>query len=156
MSRNVSGPTAGAPLLCAASRSRGQPNPGVAELAAGLTYGVAAGDVGGKPATVVASAAAQLPAAWLLAAVTSALLSVAPGFTPVAWGVLAEFIAVHLLGSLSGLPHWLLDLDPFAHILRVGGGSFSPAPLLWLLAIDAALVALEVAAFRRRDVRFVQ
>jgi hypothetical protein len=32
-----------------------------------LTYGVAAGDVGGKLATVVGSAAAQLPAAWLLA-----------------------------------------------------------------------------------------
>jgi hypothetical protein len=49
---------------------------------------------------------------------------------------------------LSGLPQWLLDLEPFAHILRVGGGSFSRAPRLWLLAIDAALVALGVAASR--------
>lgn len=61
--------------------------------------------------------------------------------------MLVGFIAVYLLGSLSGLPQWLLDLEPFAHILRVGGGSFSPAPLLWLLATDAALVALGVAAF---------
>ena len=108
-------------------------------------------DVGGKLATVVGSVAAQLPAAWLLAAVTFALLSIAPRFTPVAWGVLVGFIAVYLLGSLSGLPQWLLDLEPFAHILRVGGGSFSLAPLLWLLAIDAALVALGVAAFRCRE-----
>jgi ABC-2 type transport system permease protein len=48
---------------------------------------------------------------------------------------------------------WLLDLEPFAHIVRVGGGSFSPVPLLWLLAIDAALVAVGVAAFRRHGVR---
>ncbi|MGH3438999.1 MAG: hypothetical protein ACRDRN_21355 [Sciscionella sp.] len=53
------------------------------------------------------------------------------------------FIAVYLLGSLSGLPQWLLDLEPFTHIPRVGGGSFSPVPLLWLLAIDAALAAWE-------------
>ena len=92
------------------------------------------------------SAAPQRSSPWLLAAVTLTLLSIAPRFTPVAWGVLLGFIAVYLLGSLSGLPQWLLDLEPFAHILRVGGGSFSLAPLLWLLATDAALAALRVAA----------
>jgi hypothetical protein len=64
---------------------------------------------------------------------------IAPRFTPVAWGVMVGFIAVYLLGSLSGLPQWLLNLEPFAHILWVSGGSFSPAPPLLLLAIDAAL-----------------
>jgi ABC-2 type transport system permease protein len=54
----------------------------------------------------------------------------------VAWGVLVGFIAVYLLRSLSGSPQWLLDLEAFAHILRVSGRSFNPAPLLWLLAID--------------------
>ena len=58
--------------------------------------------------------------------------------------MLLGFIAVYLFGSLSGSPQWLLDLQPFAHILRVAGGSLSPAPLLWLLATDAA--ALRVAA----------
>ena len=53
----------------------------------------------------------------------------------------------------SGLPQWLLDLEPFGRILGVGGGIFSPVPLLWLRAIDAALVAVDVAAFRRRGVR---
>jgi len=124
----------------------------VAGLAAGLAYGVAADDIGGKLPTILGSAAAQLPAVWLLAAVTVALFGLAPRFTPVAWGVLVGFIAVYLLGSLSRFPQWLLDLEPFAHIPRVGG-DFSPVPLLWLLAIDAALIAVGVAAFRRRDVR---
>jgi ABC-2 type transport system permease protein len=125
----------------------------IAGLAAGLTYGVAAHDIGGKLAMVLGSAAVQLPAVWLLAAVTVALFGLAPRFSPVAWGVLVGFVALYLIGSLSGFPQWLLDLEPFAHIPRVTGGAFTPVPLLWLLVIDAALTALGMAAFRRRDVQ---
>ncbi len=125
----------------------------IAGSVAGLTYGVAAHDVGGKLAMVVASAAVQLPAVWLSAAVAVALFGLAPRFSPLSWGVLVGFVALYLIGSLSGFPQWLLDLEPFAHIPRVTGGAFSPVPLLWLLVIDAALIALGMAAFRRRDVQ---
>lgn len=64
----------------------------VAGPATGLAHGVAAGAVGGKLATVVGSAAAQLPAYWLPAAVTPALLSVASRLTPVTWGVLVDLL----------------------------------------------------------------
>jgi ABC-2 type transport system permease protein len=125
----------------------------VAGVAAGLTYGVAAGDVGGKLSTSVATAAVQLPAVWLPAAVAIALFGVAPRFSPLAWGVLVGFIALYLIGSLSGLPQWVLDAEPFAHVPRVTGGDFSAVPLLWLLAVDVVLIALGTAAFRRRDIR---
>ncbi|OHV04225.1 ABC transporter permease [Mycobacterium talmoniae] len=125
----------------------------LAGAVAGLAYGVAAGDVGGKLPAVLGSAAVQLPAVWLLAAVTVALFGVVPRFTPVAWGVLVGFVALYLLGSLSGVSQWLLDLEPFAHIPRVGAGAIDAAPLLWLLALDAALIALGSAAFRHRDIR---
>lgn len=118
----------------------------------GLVYGIAAGDVGGKLATVVATAAVQLPAVWLLSAVTVALFGIAPRFTPVAWGVLVAFIAVYLIGSLAGFPQWFVDLEPFAHIPRVGS-DFTAVPLLCLLAIDAALIVMGARAFRRRDLR---
>lgn len=124
----------------------------VSGLAGGLVYGIAAGDVGGKLAVVVASAGAQLPAVWLLAAVTVALFGVAPRFTPVAWGVLVAFVAVYLIGELARFPQWLLDLEPFAHIPRVGA-DFSAVPLLWLLALDAALITLGAIGFRARDLR---
>ncbi|OBG27839.1 ABC transporter permease [Mycobacterium sp. 852002-51057_SCH5723018] len=120
-------------------------------VAGGVVYGVAAGDVGGKLAIVVGTAAAQLPAVWLLAAVTVGLFGLAPRFTPVAWGVLVGFVAVYLIGELGRFPQWLLDLEPFAHTPRVG--DFTPVPLLWLLAIDAALIILGAMAFRRRDLR---
>lgn len=124
----------------------------VAGVAAGFVSGVAAGDVSGKLGTVVGSAAVQLPAAWLLSAVTVALFGLAPRFTPMAWGVLIGFIALYLIGSLAGFPQWLLDLEPFAHIPRVGA-DFTVVPLLWLLAIDATLITLGAIAFRRRDLR---
>lgn len=123
----------------------------VSGLAGGLAYGIAAGDVGDKLSVVVLTAVAQLPAVWLLAAVTVGLFGVAPRFTPVAWGVLVGFIALYLIGSLAGFPQWLLNLEPFTHI-RVGS-AFAAAPLLWLLAIDALLIILGTMAFRRRDLR---
>lgn len=124
----------------------------VSGVAGGLVYGAAAGDIGGKLAFVLASAAVQLPAVWLLSAVTVALFGLAPRFTPMAWGVLVGFIALYLIGSLAGFPQWLLDLEPFAHVPRIGA-DFTGAPLLWLLAIDAGLITLGVMAFRRRDLR---
>ncbi len=125
----------------------------IAGAAAGLSYGVAAHDIGGKLSMVIATAAVQLPAVWLSAAVTVALFGLAPRFSPLSWGVLVGFVALYLIGSLSGFSQWLLDLEPFAHIPRVTGGAFTPVPLLWLLVIDAALIALGMAAFRRRDVQ---
>jgi ABC-2 type transport system permease protein len=121
-------------------------------VAAGLIYGTAAGDLGGKLAIVVGTAAVQLPAVWLLAAVTVGLFGLAPRFAPVAWGVLVGFIAVYLIGSLARFPQWFLDLEPFAHIPHIGTG-FTPAPSLWLLAIDVALITLGALAFRWRDLR---
>jgi ABC-2 type transport system permease protein len=124
----------------------------VSGTAAGLVYGIAAGDITGKLWAVVLTAAAQLPAVWLLAAVAVGLFGVAPRFTPVAWGVLVGFLALYLIGSLAGFPQWLLDLEPFTHIPRAGS-EFTAVPLLWLLVIDAALMILGAMAFRRRDLR---
>jgi ABC-2 type transport system permease protein len=125
----------------------------IAGVVAGLTYGVAADDIGGKLAMVAGTAMAQLPAVWLAAAVAVALFGLAPRFTPVAWGVLVGFVALYLIGELSGFPQWVLDLEPFAHIPLVSRDTFTAVPLLALLAIDAGLIALGVAGFRRRDVQ---
>jgi ABC-2 type transport system permease protein len=125
----------------------------VAGIAAGLTYGIASHDVGGKLLMVVGTALVQLPAVWLPPAVAVALFGLAPRFSPVAWGVLVGFVALYLIGELSGFPQWVLDTEPFAHIPLVTRDSFTPVPLLALLAVDAVLIALGMASFGRRDVQ---
>jgi ABC-2 type transport system permease protein len=125
----------------------------IAGIVAGLSYGIAAHDVSGKLPMVVGTALAQLPAVWLPAAVTVALFGLSPRFSPVAWGVLVGFVALYLIGELSGFPQWVLDLEPFAHVPSVYGNAFTAVPLLVLLTIDAGLIALGLAAFRRRDVQ---
>lgn len=122
-----------------------------AGLVTGIVYGIAAGDIGGQLPAVLGSAAVQLPAVWLPAAVAVAVFGLAPRFTPAAWAVLTGFVALYLLGGIAGLPQWLLDLEPFAHVPLVGAGNFDGTPLAVLLAIDAALITLGVRAFRRRD-----
>jgi ABC-2 type transport system permease protein len=124
-----------------------------AGLVAGLTYGIASGDVGGRLQAVLAVAALQLPAIWMLAAITVALFGLVPRFTPVAWGVLVAFIALYLLGSLAGLPHWLINLQPFTHAQRTPGQPFDATPVIWLLLFDAVLLVIGLLAFRRRDLR---
>jgi ABC-2 type transport system permease protein len=125
----------------------------IAGLVAALAYGASTGDPAGKLAPVLGTAAVQLPAVWLLAAVAVALFGAAPRLAPLAWGVLVAFIAVYLLGTLADAPQWLLDLEPFTHIPHVGDGAFTAAPLVWLLLIDAALIVFGGLAFRRRDLR---
>lgn len=120
-------------------------------LVAGIIYGLAVGDVDGQLGSAIGSAAVQLPAAWLPAAVTVTLFGFAPRFAPAGWAALIGFVTLYLLGMLSGLPQWLLDLEPFAHIPLVGDGALNAAPLVVLLVIDAALITLGVWAFRRRD-----
>ncbi|ORA98857.1 ABC transporter permease [Mycolicibacter minnesotensis] len=122
-----------------------------AGLAAGIVYGTAAGDIGGQLPAVLASAAVQLPAVWLPAAVAVALFGLAPRFAPAAWAVLISFVALYLLGTLSGLPQWVLDFEPFVHVPLVADGGVSPVPLIVLLAIDAGLIAVGFGALRRRD-----
>ncbi|MFD4291944.1 ABC transporter permease [Rhodococcus sp. NPDC058505] len=124
-----------------------------AGLVAGLAYGAAAGDVGGRLPGVLAAAVAQLPAVWMLAAATIALFGLLPRYTPAAWGVLVGFVALFLLGSVSGVPQWVLDLQPFTHAQQVPGTAFPAAPAAWLLLIDIALTVAGVIAFRRRDLR---
>lgn len=120
---------------------------------AGLAYGLAAHDVGGKLPGVVSAAAVQLPFVWLSAGITLCLFGIYPRFAQMAWGFFIAFVALYFLGSVAGMPQWVLDLSPFSHVPRVPGETLRPAPLLWALGADVALIALGLTTFRGRDLR---
>ncbi|CAM4160729.1 ABC transporter permease [Nocardia ninae] len=125
----------------------------VAALAIGVVYGATDGDMAGKLTDAVGAAAVQVPAVWVFTGITVAIYGIAPRFTPIAWGVLSVLIVLFFIGSLDGLPQWLVDLVPFVHPPKLPGAEFQAAPVLWLLGIAAALLAVGIVAFRRRDLR---
>ncbi|MFG1798100.1 ABC transporter permease [Nocardia sp. NPDC049149] len=125
----------------------------LAGLAIGVVYGASDGDVVGKVGDAVGAALVQVPAVWVLTGLTVAIYGLLPRFTPVAWGVLSIMIVLFFVGALDGTPQWLLDLVPFVHPPKLPAAPFEAAPVLWLLAIAGALLAVGIVAFRRRDLR---
>ncbi|MEU7143860.1 ABC transporter permease [Nocardia sp. NPDC046473] len=125
----------------------------VAGAAVGVVYGTVSGDLGAKLPQAIGAAAVQVPAVWVVTGIAVAIFGLAPRFTPVAWGVLSVMIVIFFIGSLDGLPQWVVDVVPFVHPPKVPGAEFQLAPVLWLLVIAAALLAVGIGAFRRRDLR---
>jgi ABC-2 type transport system permease protein len=119
---------------------------------AGVTYGLIAGDVGGRLPGILGGALAQLPAVWVLAALAVALFGLLPRFAPAAWGLLAACLLLLLVGTTLEFDKWVLDLSPFTHVPHLPGGELRPAPLVALTLAAGALAALGLLGVRRRDV----
>lgn len=123
-----------------------------AGAAAGLVYGAEVHDVGAQVPRMLGVALVQVPAAWVLAGLGVALFGLAPRLVALTWaGLIACFVLLEL-GALLDLSHWVVDVSPFAHVPKLPGSEFTAAPLLWLVAIGAALIAAGLAGFRRRDI----
>jgi ABC-2 type transport system permease protein len=123
---------------------------GLTGLSVGVTYGIAAGDLGQGPRLLAASLA-YLPPVWLLIGLTLALVAFVPRGTAVAWGALAVCFVIGLLGDVLNLPSWTDDLSPFEHVPQVPAAGLDVVPLIVLTLIAAALTAAGLAGFRHRD-----
>ncbi len=124
----------------------------VAGVFSGLGYGGRTGSVGAEVSRQLGAGLAQVPAAWVLAAVAVALFGLLPRVTvPAAWTVLALAALLALLGPSLRLPAWATDLTPFTHVPKLPGGDFTATPLIWLTAVAAGLTVAGLIAFRRRD-----
>ncbi|WP_067667697.1 ABC transporter permease [Nocardia miyunensis] len=125
----------------------------VSGVLGGLAYGIAAHDVSGKLPRVLGAALVQLPAVWLFAGAAVLLFGVLPRWATVAWGVFTAGVALFLLGSIAGMPQWVLDIDPYSHLPKLPAEPFAWTPVVALVVIAAALIGLGLYAFRRRDLR---
>jgi ABC-2 type transport system permease protein len=123
-----------------------------AGLSTGLAYGSNTGRIGHELMRLGVAAMAQLPAVWVLAALTIALVGVLPRLASAAWGALAAFFLLALVGTAMQWNERVLELSPFVHIPRVPGGPFSAAPLLWLTLVAVAVTAAGLMALRRRNI----
>jgi len=123
-----------------------------AGAAAGLVYGVQVHDVGGQVPRMLGDALVQAPAAWVLAGLGVALFGLVPRLAALTWAGLIGCFVLLELGALLDLSQWVVDASPFAHVPKLPGSEFTVTPLLWLVAIGAALIAAGLAGFRRRDI----
>src|ERR687892_37512 len=109
-------------------------------------------ETAGRVEPLLGSSLALAPAVWVLAGAAVALFGFVPRAAPAAWGVLGACFLVAFLGPLLSLPEWVMDLSPFTHVPLLPAEDLSIAPLAVLTAVAAALTALGLVGFRRRDV----
>jgi ABC-2 type transport system permease protein len=124
---------------------------GATGLGTGVADAINSNDAGRLP-ELLGSSLAFVPAVWVLVGAAVALFGLVPRAAPAAWGLLGASYLVGLLGPLLSLPDWVMDLSPFTHVPLLPAADLTVAPLIALTAVAAALVAVGLAGFRRRDV----
>ncbi|MFJ7630669.1 ABC transporter permease [Streptomyces sp. NPDC097595] len=112
--------------------------------------GLAAGYGHALPA-VLGACLVQLPAVWLLGAITALLHGAIPRAAPASWGVVGLCLALGWIGPALDLPQPVMDASPFTHLPKLPGAGMEWGPVLLLTVLSAALVAAALAALRRRD-----
>jgi ABC-2 type transport system permease protein len=101
---------------------------------------------------VVVAALVHLPMMWLTVGFTLALVGRLPRLATAGWAIVAVGIVIAMFGAVLQLPGWAIDLSPFEHVPLSPAESVTVAPLLVLLAVTAALVAIGLDGLRRRDI----
>jgi ABC-2 type transport system permease protein len=94
----------------------------------------------------------QIPATWLIIAISAALVGVAPRFTGFGWAAAGVALAITWLGAALGLPDAALKVSPFENLPRLPGQEMTATPLLIISALVVGLLALAGIGLRRRDI----
>lgn len=123
----------------------------VSGVVVGLVHGLRVHDLSGEFPRVFWSALVQLPAVWVLAGLTVLLFGAAPRLAAAAWGALGLFLLLGELGPLLKLRQWAMDISPYTHVPKLPGAAMRTMPVVWLVVVAVALMAIGLAGFRRRD-----
>jgi ABC-2 type transport system permease protein len=119
-------------------------------LGAGLAAAAVTGDAG-QVGRLVGATLAPVPGVLVVAGVAAILVGLVPQRSVLAWTAVAWVVLVGLFGPLLKVPEWVTRLSPFGWVPAVPAESFDPVPLGALTLLAAALFALALAGFRRRD-----
>ena len=94
----------------------------------------------------------QIPATWLIIAISAALVGVAPRFTGFGWAAAGVALAITWLGAALGLPDAALKISPFENLPRLPGQEMTATPLLIIGALVLGLLVVAGMGLRRRDI----
>ncbi|TWD74998.1 ABC-2 type transport system permease protein [Kribbella amoyensis] len=124
----------------------------VGGLGSGISSGAALGNMGRQVPRMIAAAAVQLPAIWVVTALVVLLFGLAPKLVTAGWLLYGFFLLVGQFGAIFDLPQAVMDISPYAHTPRLPGSDFTASPVIWLTALAALLLATGFTTFRRRDI----
>jgi ABC-2 type transport system permease protein len=94
---------------------------------------------------------AHTPAVWLVLAVAALLYGAAPRALPAVWLLVGHGVLVGFFAPLLDLPAGVVRLSPFEHVGEYPLDDIAAAAVLTLTACAAAVAAVALGAFRRRD-----
>jgi len=93
-----------------------------------------------------------LPTALLFLGIAVLAYAVVPrAAAGIAYGLVTVAFLWQLVGSLLGVPKWLVDITPFAHVASVPVQSFRAGAAAVMVAVGLVTVAAALPAFRHRD-----
>jgi ABC-2 type transport system permease protein len=93
-----------------------------------------------------------LPAAILFLGLAALAYAIVPRASAgIAYGLVTIAFLWELVGSLLGVPKWLVELTPFKHVAPVPVQTFNTGAALIMVAIGVIGAIAAITAFRRRD-----
>jgi ABC-2 type transport system permease protein len=122
----------------------------VTGAAIGVGYAIVIGDAG-QVVRIAGAALVMVPAMLVFAGLSLALYGLVPKWSPVVWAVFVWALVAGMLATVLNLPDWVLNLSPFQHVPGVPAETMSWGPLVALLMVAVALMALGLWALDRRD-----
>ena len=130
---------------------------GLSLLAAVFTWaGAASQGVSISLADMLEAGANCLPVALLFGGLAALAFALVPrASVGIAYGLVTVAFLWQLVGSLLGVPRWLVQATPFAHVGLVPAQSFRAGAAGIMLAIACAAALAALWAFRRRDLEGV-
>ena len=123
-------------------------------LAVGVLTWTGAAAVGVRVALprMLEAGANCLPVALLFLAIAALAYAVVPRASAgIAYGLITLAFLWQLVGALLGVPRWLVDLTPFAHVGLVPTQPLRTGAATVMLAGAAGCALTALWAFRRRD-----
>ncbi|MGZ4230504.1 MAG: ABC transporter permease [Solirubrobacteraceae bacterium] len=102
--------------------------------------------------TMVGAGANCIPSALLFLGLAAVAYAAAPRASAgIAYGLVAVAFLWQLFGALLGVPKWVVDLTPFAHVGLVPAQSFDVVGAVVMVAIGIAAAVCALWLFARRD-----
>jgi ABC-2 type transport system permease protein len=120
-------------------------------LVLGLAAALSVGDMAELGPTLI-SGLAFLPAELVLAGLALAVYGLRPRLFGAVWAGYAVMTFIAFLGPGLKLRQWVLDLSPTTHVGKPPATTIHTGALTILTAVAVTLIAIGLAAFRRRGI----